>query len=448
MSTHHLAPVQWQLGQTLLPKHLLAQENAITGEATLRHLTNGLPCHGVSRMCFDDSLLKDGILSVSALRLFTKKSHVLVDCPGNAVIFNEPIDLTEHPKSIVSYFILRNDAEPSEPVESPYKEQANSEIKRRLYTIVLSLNPTLTNDVYPRTDCEQLVESGKLAAFVQNKQGYWQLSDSYIPPLTQIGYTPFLKAPLNQLNTILTGYLREMQQLYQEQQLPEIRRFEIRHCLNHLSQCLQYLANHLGRAKIAGEIDFHPYFLYEQLQSLYLNLSLLESDWSVPIIHNYQHDNLHKTFMVIFTNILSRIKLRSRNNQSFKLQLKNGSYQTALPTGLSRKDNLYLIVNSEKVDTLAPEKLPCIGSYQRMPMLFQYALNGVQLLPTQYHLSTHYFGNQAQVYSLEKGEELNHIISDRSIAFLAQPEFEDFTFYLFLQPHNKTSSGASNAASE
>ena len=444
MSTHHLAPVHWQMGQTLLPEHLLAQENAITGEARLRHMSNGVPSYGISKMCWDDKLLESGTLSINDIRLFTKHQNILVDCPGNAKIVSSSIDFDKGTKPDVFYTIVQDNNQPPEPTNSVHQ----TELKRRLFKIVFSLSKTLSDDTYCLSDNEKVIEKGKLATFSQDKHDCWRLSERYIPPLTQVGFSPFLRLPLRQLNGSLSRYLREIHELYQQQQLPEIRRFEIKHCVNNLTQSLQYLANHLGTQKVAGEINFHPYFLYEQLQSLYRNMSLLGSQWSIPLIHNYQHDDLHTTFKIIFTNIYAHLKLRNHNNRSFKLQLKNGCYQAALPTGLSKSDNLYLVVNSETLGTVSECKYPCISSYQRMPTLFQYALNGVQLRPTTHQSLTHYFGDQAQVFELLKGEEFNHIINERSIAFLAQPEFENVAFYLLHQPKVTASMGATHAPSQ
>lgn len=444
MSTHQLAPVDWKMGQPLLPEHLHAQENAIAGEARLRHLTNGLPLYGISKMCWDTHLLSKGCLRVDAMRLYTRQQQLLVDYPGNAYIDSLPLDFTPSTRAEVFYFVFQDEPLPSNNVTQPY----HSELKRRLFKIVFSLQPSLTDEQKSFTSLDKVIEHGKLAEFVKDQHDCWRLSERFIPPLIQVGLTDFLKTPLSQLNVLLGCYLNEVHQFYQQQQLPEIRRFEIKHCINNLSQSMQYLANHLGKGIINGEINFHPYFLYDQLQTLNRNLSLLEGDWSIPLIQNYQHDNLHGTFKVIFRNIISHLKLRSRNNRSFELHLKDGCYQAVLPTTLSPLDNLYLIINSETSNKLSPHQLPCLSSYRRMPTLFQYALSGASLKPINHHSSTHYFGDNAQCFEIVKGEELNHIVNDRSIAFLAQPEFRDFTFYLFQQSEISTKTGAPHAASE
>ena len=405
-------------------------------------MTNGLPSYGISKLCWDSHLLSKGNLKIDVLRLFTRHQHQLVDFPGNADIVSLPLEFNANARAEVFYCVLQDNSQPSDTIATPHQ----SALKKRLFKIIISLKPNLTEELSGFTDNHKVIEHGKLAEFVQDQHQCWRLSERFIPPLTQVGFTEFLKAPLNQLNVLLTRYLEEVHQLYQQQQLPEIRRFEIKHCVNNLSQSLQYLANHLGKEKTKGEVSFHPYFLYEQLQTLNRNLSLLESDWAVPLIQNYRHDDLHNTFKIIFRNIIAHLKLRNRNNRSFELQLKDGCYQAALPTTLSLRDNLYLIVNNDRLEKLLDIHLPCISSYSRMPTLFQYALNGVPLRPVKHHSSTHYFGDNAQCYELLKGEELTHVVNDRSIAFLAQPEFEDFTFYLFHQP--EMPAGVTHATAE
>ena len=62
-----LARVKWYLGQTLLPEHMVAQEQALGSEAYLRDRVEGLPESGIAEMRFNEQLLSDGVLSITAL---------------------------------------------------------------------------------------------------------------------------------------------------------------------------------------------------------------------------------------------------------------------------------------------------------------------------------------------------------------------------------------------
>jgi type VI secretion system protein ImpJ len=434
MSIHQLAPVQWQMGQTLLPDHLLAQENALTGQACLRYQANGLPGFGVSKLQWDDYLLVKGSLTLLTLRIFTRHKSMLVDFPGNADIVSIPLDFADSARTEIFYFVLQDDTNVS---GERIFDNTNTSLARRIFKIVLSLLPNLPEEYQTNYQSHTLIEQGKLAEFVKVPSGSWKLSERYIPPLVQIGVSEFLQGPLKQLNVLLSRYLKELQNVYQQQQLPDIRRFEIKNCANTLNQSLQYLANHLGRKKTPGEVHLHPYFLYEQLQKLDCELRLLSGEWTTVSLDNYQHNDLHGTFKRIFRSIISHLKLHSRNSQSFELQLKDGRYQAVLPNTLHTNDKLHLIINCEQQPSLPDHQLPCMSSHSRMPTLFHYSLSGVQFKAIKHSALTHYFGENTQSFQLLPGEELSHIIKDRRIVFLAQPEFENYSFYVFYQPQFK-----------
>jgi predicted component of type VI protein secretion system len=315
-------------------------------------------------------------------------------------------------------------------------------IARRLYKIVLALQPRLSEEYDTLCKHHKVVEQGKLAEFVADNNGGWKLSERFIPPLVQIGVSDFLLGPLRQLNVLLSRYLKETLGLYQNQQLPDIRLFEIKHCINALYEGQQFLANHIGSVKQKAELQLHPYFLYEQLQKLHRQLSLLSGEWTPLPLQNYQHSDLHGTFKLLFRNVVSHLKLHSRNSQSFQLHLKDGKYQTVLPDVINKQDSLYLVINCDQQPSLADEALPCMSSHKRIATLFHYSLSGVGLLPVKHKSLTHYFGETTQCFRLKEGEELDHIIKEAKLAFLAQPEFEAYSFFLFYQTQTSPSSGA------
>lgn len=439
MSIHDIAPVHWKMGQTLLPEHLIAQEYALTADTYLRHRSSGLPCYGIGRLEWDKYLLAKGNLSFKAFRLFTHANTLLVDYPGNADIVSLPLEFSGTSRVEVHYFVLQG----QQLSGGGQNYNTNDEsITRRLYKIILSLQPTLNEDYKDICSQHKVIEHGKLAEFVEDNIGGWKLSERFIPPLIQIGVSEFLIGPLKQLNVLLNRYLKETLSLYQKQQLPDIRLFEIKHCINALYESQQFLANHIGYPQQQAELQLHPYFLYEQLQKLHRQLSLLSGEWSPLPLKNYQHSNLHGTFKILFANVISRLRLHSRKSQSFKLHLKDGKYQTLLPDIATKQDKLYLVINCDQQPSMADEALPCISSHKRISTLFHYSLSGVGLIPVKHKALTHYFGESTQCFQLEEGEELDHIIQESSLAFLAQPEFEHYSFFLFYQPQMSSAKGA------
>ncbi|WP_133470987.1 type VI secretion system baseplate subunit TssK [Paraglaciecola marina] len=437
MSIHQLAPVSWQLGQTLLPEHLLAQETALTGEIRLRYHVNGLPGYGISKLEWDEYLLAKGNLRIKALGLFTRNKSTLIDFPGNADIISLPVEFADSGRAKIFYFVLQIDQETNQP----QLHLTAKAIPRRLFKIVLSQLPNLPEEYNGTRDNHSVIEQGKLAEFVQTPSGQWKLSERYIPPLLQIGACEFMQSPLQQLKVLLDKYLAELKNIY-EQQLPELRRFEIKHCANQLIQTRQYLANHLTVAKNSGEIRLHPYFLYMQLQQLDGELGTFRGEWLNSVTHNYKHDDLHGTFKRVFRSIISQLTFHSRNNQCVELILKDGCYQAILPATLEQYDRLFLVINCAQQPSIKDEQLPCLSSYRRMPILFNYSLSGAPLKTVKHSALTHFFGQNSQGFELMAGEEFTHIKHDRSVAFLAQPEFEHYNFYILCHPDPQNDSRA------
>ena len=442
MSIHPLAPVHWQMGQTLLPDHLIAQETALTAEASLRHQSAGLPSYGIGKVEWDKYLLDGGTLDIKALRIYTRTNRSLIDFPGNANIVNVALNFPDQARAEVYYFVLQH----KQVINTEqFTRAVNQTISQRLYLIILGVQPRLSEEYEKLLNEHQIIEQGKLAEFTRSEQKNWKLSERYVPPLVQIGVSDFLLAPLRQLTVLLGRFLKESLALYQTQQLPDIRLLEIKQCVNALYASQQFLANHIGHGREPAELKMHPYFLYEHLQKLFHQLSLLNGEWSPIPLQNYQHNDLHGTFKLLFRNIVARLKLHDRTSQSFQFHLKDGMYQALIPNGIGPNDNLYLVINCTQQGSLSEQALPCISSRRRIATLFHYSLSGVALKAVKHSALTHYFGETSQCFQLVPGEEFTHIIKDTSLAFLAQTEFENYSFYVFYQSQSALKQGMDHA---
>jgi type VI secretion system protein ImpJ len=442
MSEYPFAPVHWQMGQALLPEHLIAQETALSANTYLRHQSGGLPCYGVGKLEWDKDLLMTGSLNIKALRLFTRTNSLLVDFPGNAYLSNHALQFNTLPRVEIFYVVLQAHSETQNTTDNC----AQQSVAQRPYQIILTMQPVPAEDdetIY--RGCAEICR-GKLAEFVLDNNGRWKLSERYIPPLVQLGMSEFLIGPLQQLNVLLGRYIKETLALYQKQQLPDSRCYEIKNCINVIYENRQFIANHINLGRQHGELQMHPYYLYEQLQRLHRQLALLNGEWSPLPLDIYQHNDLHGTFKLLFQNVVTRLKLPSSQSQSLQLHLKDGCYQTVLPTNLNKQDKYYLIINCEQQPPLENKALPCISSRKRVATLFHYSLSGVPLKAVKHQTLSHYFGQNTQCFALGHGEELQHIVRDASMAFLAQPEFANYTFYLFYQPQQQSNTGGGNGA--
>jgi predicted component of type VI protein secretion system len=457
MPIHQLAPVLWQMGQTLLPDHLFAQEDALAGEARLRFQAQGLPSFGVAKLEWDTYLLAQGTLAIENLRIFTRQQCLLVDYPGNTLLISQPLTFVNSARAQVYYFIFQEQATTNNTAMnssansvdySAVRNTAPNSLAKRLFKLVLAQQARLPEQYENLLSSHTLIDQGKLAEFDQATNKRWALSERYIPPLLQIGTSEFLRRPLQQLSALLSRYLTETYKICKQQELPEMRHYEMKQCASSVSQSLQYLANHIGNEKVGGEIYLHPYFLYEHLQKLNRELALLSGEWAALNIQNYRHNDLQGIFKTLFRNIIAHLKHHSRNNQSFELHLKDGCYRAQLPSTLSKNDKLFLIINCDQQPSLPDTSLPRMSSHKRVGTLHSYSLSGVALSAVKHSAINHYFGEKTQCFQLMPSTELAYIQRDHSLAFLAQPEFSNYSFYLFYQPESQPAKRMPNVVTQ
>ncbi len=72
------------MGQTLLPDHFIAQEEALLEDAAAHFRLHGLPAYGIAALRWNQTLLAEGVLSISAATLVTP-AGVLIDVPGQTL---------------------------------------------------------------------------------------------------------------------------------------------------------------------------------------------------------------------------------------------------------------------------------------------------------------------------------------------------------------------------
>lgn len=88
-----LKRVDWQLGQPLLPMHLVAQEDSLIANLNFYIQNLGIPYFGIGNLKWDDKLLSQGVVSISKLTVIFPNGD-LVDVPDNGVINTYDLNLS------------------------------------------------------------------------------------------------------------------------------------------------------------------------------------------------------------------------------------------------------------------------------------------------------------------------------------------------------------------
>ncbi|MGH2611503.1 MAG: type VI secretion system baseplate subunit TssK, partial [Rhabdochlamydiaceae bacterium] len=80
-----LKRIGWKIGQPLLPVHLVAQEDSLLSHLGFYVKNLSLPFYGIGQLKWDDTLLSQGVVSISKLTVVFSSGEV-VDVPENGKI--------------------------------------------------------------------------------------------------------------------------------------------------------------------------------------------------------------------------------------------------------------------------------------------------------------------------------------------------------------------------
>ena len=186
-----LARVRWEMGQTLLPEHLKAQEDSILTDTAMRFRMQGLPSYGIGSLELNEMLLAEGIFSIQKMTLILG-SGLLLDVPGNTEA--APFNMNVSGETILSVYLhILKDLPNMNNDSDGWREDTGSDINRVAYKTVIS----------SEQNCSGAVETVKLAEFKKNPEGFWNLSADFIPPLLQLGTSLFLKPEMDELSRVL-----------------------------------------------------------------------------------------------------------------------------------------------------------------------------------------------------------------------------------------------------
>lgn len=413
MQRYKLARVRWQVGQTILPEHFRAQDEALSAEARLHAGLTGLPQVGIASLAWSEAMLIEGSLSISSLTA-VMPGGFLVDVPGNAALPSFSLEATGRAEATVFLHLLE-DTRGTEGV--PLYADEPPTVQRVLHRLQLSIEPS----------ADRALSSLELAAFSKNLQGAWQPSPRKVPPLLLVGRNPFLNELLGELDMLLEkahGQLRTL--LLDSYQRPE-RLASARRTLLEV-RSLQAL-----RADMLTGICPHPYHFFDALRRFYFEVCCyleLVPEASLP---TYHHDKLGEGLWGWIT-LLNRAFRPEDTRLTYKpFDCKEGQFVLsplpALDDGV--QSELYLLVRSE--DPSQPPSLEGVklASPSRLPVVRRLALRGIPLTPVQHPAFPHAFGPEISWYKLSLGEEWQYALRDNGMAFYVTPALQGTQVFLF-----------------
>jgi type VI secretion system protein ImpJ len=406
-----LARVRWEMGQTLLPEHLLAQEESILADTVLRFRMQGLPSYGIGKLKLNETLLNEGIFSIQEMTM-VMGSGLLLDFPGNAKV--SPFNLNIPGMVSVSVYLhVLKDIPAVDDTREGWEENAEVRISRIVYRLALSSEQSYSG----------AMETLRLAEFKKNLEGVWQISRDFIPPLLQLGASPFLKKDMDELSEVLELFQYNLS-LDAASYLSGESLVSVKQCLKSVFKTQRLLAN------LGSQIHLHPYFLYEELKTLFTEVCLYRNATPQDIAAPYDHDQLASLKdMISLLNKQMQI-VRSRPPY-LPFKLSDNIYQVKLPDEIRKATDVYFLVQKSQVMvSLSIDALKVAGQ-ARLPFVYKMALQGIPLKKVVRPPFQHSFGAEVEFYLIREGEEWDHALNEMTLAFYDRPDLKDTDFYIY-----------------
>lgn len=406
-----LARVCWKMGQTLLPEHLLAQEDSLLANAVLRFRMQGLPSYGLGKLIVNETLLGEGIFSIQEMTL-VMASGLLLNVPGNAAVSPFNLNLPGTIKVSVYLHIL-NDMPTADSSTGGWEEDADVRIPRVIHRMALS-----SEQDYPKA-----LDTLKLAEFTKSPQGTWQVSQEYIPPLLQVGTSPFFRKEIDALVEALA--------LFQYNLYMDAVSYLSGDSLSSVKQCLKsvYRSQRL-LANLVSQVHLHPFYLYEDLYTLYTEVCFYRNTTPENITSAYNHNQL-ASLNTIIDLLHKQMQLVRTLPPYLPFELVDNIYQVKVPDEIRQATNVYLLAQKDRIITqLSLDELKLAG-FSRLPVVHKMALQGIPFKKVEHPSFQHSFGAEVEFYQLREGEEWDHALNETTVAFYNRPELRGTTFYLF-----------------
>lgn len=407
-----LARVKWYLGQTLLPEHMVAQEQALGSEAFLRDRLEGLPESGIAEMRFNEQLLSDGVLNITAL-LAVMPDGTLIDVPRNSALPTLSLSIAGSSRLAVYLHLL---GQSDTALGNRLYEKDPKTVQRLIHRTQLTLTDKLDGSV----------AFLRLGEFEKGASGQWQLAETYIPPLLQVGSNPFLKTQLEDLQQKLE---RLEQQLIAQLQDTFLR-------LERLAVTRSTLAVMYSVMSALSDVRYgvtrHPFYLFKMLRELYFELcsfhETLPEQTSIPYIHS----DLGGCFGRLFALLTQRLRLLGAQQNYIKFAKMNDLFRiSGLPEEIKNAQEVYLLIQRTNLHERIPTDDIKLSATSRLALVHRLVLRGIPFKHLERVHFQHSFGPEIDFYQIMLTDEWVHALREGSLAFYQLPAMEKASAYLF-----------------
>ena len=381
-----LSRVSWAMGQALLPDHLRILEESLLADSAMRFSHHEMPCYGLYKANWNETLLVDGVLSLEEMTL-VMPSGLLLELKENVKV--EPLNLKIPGTSTISVYLhVRTYSEPINSTATNKNIVKHGNVSCWLWQIDLS-NEQEHSDT---------LETFHLADFQKQADSSWQLSTAYIPPLGCFGSVPFLKDDFKQLKVKLEAYHYQLTQEVAAIYLSGSDLFDTRESL--------------------------------KLKSFYIDLAFYHNNTPDFATSCYQHDNLTEVFNEILGPLNHEIQFTQTRVPYLPFTLANGIFQVNMPEEIRKAKEFYFLVQNAAVNQSVSIDGIKLAAISRIPIVHKFYLQGVSLIKVDRPPFQHSFGPEIDLYQITKGEEWDYALNELVLGFIPEPSFSSQNFFL------------------
>jgi type VI secretion system protein ImpJ len=400
------------MGQALLPAHLRAQEEAILADSALRFNLQEAPSYGLYRLAWNETLLKEGVLSLEELTL-VMPSGLLLQLPENARI--TPLNLNVSGGTLLPVYLhVRRVPENTDSLSKDKATIVRNQVNCWLWSLELS-----SEQENPDT-----LESFRLAEFIKLPDGLWQLSTHYIPPLAALGAVPYLKTELTLLSRRLEAYHYQLTKEIAAIYLAGDDLINAKQSLKSVINLQRFLTN------LFTQIHPHPYRVLEKLTDFYVDLCFCHDKTTALVTAPYRHEHLAEVFAQILEPIQELIQFNQIRSPYLPFNLVSGIVQATLPEAIREAKDIYLLVQKNTISkAINLDKLK-IAAISRIPLVHKFFLQGIPFRRIERPPFQHSFGPEIDIYHLDSGDEWDFALKELSMGFYADPDLAQENFFL------------------
>jgi type VI secretion system protein ImpJ len=407
-----LARIDWKMGQTLLPEHFIAQEDSFSAETALRFSLLGVPFHGIGRLRWNDSLLAEGVVSIMSVAVILPTGQV-VQVPGNAEAQSFNLNVAGTTKVTV-YLHFTNERAAADGNYSG--QSAEDSLERVVHTITLSSEQTLRNAVYTM----------KFAEFEKDIQGNWSLVTDFMPPLLQVGTSPFFTRTIERLTKTIQLFHEKLREDIAASYLGGEGLFSAKMCLKGVYAIERLLAN------VKAQVPLHPFQFYEALKTFYTEVCIYQDKTPEEITSPYLHDDIAGCMKKVLVPLFEHLQVSKGKTPYLGFERKDGVFiLNNIPPEVRVAKEVYFLVQKPKVsDTVSMDGFK-IGSRSRLPVVHQLSLVGIPVRRIDRPPFQHQFGAEVEFYLLSQGDEWDNALKEGSLAFFDTPTFAKAKAYVY-----------------